>query len=64
MRALSYKVMKKDGTIFETSNYQQAIAEGRIIEHLLTEIDETSKETREYRKKHADKIARVYNIQY
>lgn len=54
MRALSYKVMRKDGTIFETKNYQHAIAEGRIIEHILTEIKK--EETEEQRQKRLERI--------
>ena len=59
MRALSYKVMRKDGTTFETSNYQQAIAEGRIIEHILTEVRE--EETEEQRQKRLERI-RLMNL--
>lgn len=59
MRALSYKVMRKDGTIFETSNYQYAIAEGRIIEHILTEIKK--EETEEQRQKRLERI-RLMNL--
>jgi hypothetical protein len=59
MRALSYKVLGKDGTIFETHDYQYAIAEGRIIEHILTEVRE--EETEEQRQKRLERI-RLMNL--
>ena len=49
MREVNYTVKDENGKFFHTKNYMDATAPGnRIVKVYLTDVDETTKEMREY----------------
>lgn len=57
MREVNYTVKDANGKISRTKNYMDATAPGnRILRVFLTDVDETSKEMRDYT---ADRIAKL-----
>lgn len=63
MRKLMYEVKKADGTVFTTSSYSEATAEGNKIKRdFLVPMDTTSEKQKEWMRKHAQKFweKRVY----
>lgn len=57
MRKVNYIVRQADGSMFGTTDYSKATADGnRIVETFLTEVDETTEEQRARAKAHAQKI--------
>lgn len=57
MREVNYTAKDENGKIFRTKNYMDATTPGnRILRVYLTDVDETSKEMREYCSKRVDKL--------
>lgn len=57
MREVNYTVKDANGKTFHTKNYMDATAPGtRIMKIYLTDVDETSKEMRDYT---ADRITKL-----
>lgn len=57
MRTVNYTVKDENGKIFRTKNYMDATVPGnRILRVFLTDVDETSKEMRDYT---ADRITKL-----
>ena len=57
MRRVSYKVRRKNGETFLTSDYTEAIANGnRIIRTFVTDIDEKTPAEKVWNAVHARKV--------
>ena len=60
MRKVNYKVRMADGTIFSTTSYKTARAEGnKILETYLTEEDIRDEKVKEAIKKRMEKVRKI-----
>lgn len=56
MRRVSYKVRRKNGETFLTTDYTEAIANGRIIRTFVTDVDEKTPAERAWNAVHVRKV--------
>lgn len=60
MRSVNYKVVRADGSKFDTTSYSEATNGGnRILETYLTEICGKTEKEREAARKHALKVQEI-----